>query len=111
MNVLKIMVPTERVERLVRMLGSASSSNLNNGSMGSSASGASGASGASSGVVTSSRFIQRFKREGERRTTNLGTTTIDSNSSSNEYGSSGSGGRVFAGEGWDWKEKVYVATQ
>ena len=108
MNVLKIMVPTERVERLVRMLGSASSSNLNNGSMGSSAS---GASGASSGVVTSSRFIQRFKREGERRTTNLGTTTIDSNSSSNEYGSSGSGGRVFAGEGWDWKEKVYVATQ
>jgi hypothetical protein len=104
MNVLDIMVPTERVERLVQLLSATALSGAGR------AGGTSGGSKKIEGTFGSEEFLQRFQRGNERVRVGGG--------SGGSGGVGGGGGErnrgrgrssLVEGQGWDWREKALSA--
>ena len=108
MNVLDIMVPTERVERLVQLLSATASSGA--GRAGGTSGGTSGGSKKIEGTFGSEEFLQRFQRGNEHVRVGGGSGGVGGVGGGSGERTRGRGrSSLVEGQGWDWREKALSA--
>ena len=113
MNVLDIMVPTERVERLVQLLSSSSGAGAGRVGAGR-VGGKSGGRKMMEGTFGCEEFLKRFQRGNEHARVGSGNGGVGGGGGGVGGGRGGRGGgrgksSLAEGQGWDWREKALQA--